>query len=467
MVKSSASIRRDILALAKEYVAARDLETPARSHIPVSGKVLGAEELCAMLEASLDMWLTAGRFNADFEKAFAEKLGVKHALTVNSGSSANLLALTALTSPKLGGRRLKKGDEVVTVAAGFPTTVNPIIQNGLVPVFVDVELGSCNIDLKRVEEAIGPQTKAVFLAHTLGNMYDPEAMLALCQRHGLYLIEDSCDALGARWKGRYAGTWGHLATFSFYPAHHITMGEGGALVTDDTDLYRIVRSLRDWGRDCWCEPGHDGSCGRRFKNSLGKLPLGYDHKYTYSHVGYNLKITDWQAAIGVEQLKKLDAFLARRRRNAALLLEGLSEFQALFSLPEISPHCQPSWFGFLLSVRPEAPFTKQALVEYLEENGVATRQLFAGNLLRQPMMTDDHIALRIGASSRLYSNELNEEHYGLLPNTELVMERSFWVATAQNVDENDMETILGLVRKFVKARSHLSFGPPLTAAAGV
>ena len=452
MGRTAEDIRNEIKKLAVEYyeLAHPDHRRPGR--IPVSGKVLGPEELCAMMDASLDMWLTAGRFNVEFEKAFAEKLGVGHALSTNSGSSANLLAITALTSPKLGDRRLKRGDEVITVAAAFPTTVNPIIQNGLVPVFVDVELKTFNIDISRMEEAVTPKTKAVFLAHTLGNMYDMDAMMDFCRRHDLWMIEDSCDALGARWNGRYAGTMGHMGTFSFYPAHHMTMGEGGAVVTNDARLYRIIMSVRDWGRDCWCRPGRDNTCGKRFSLKLGNLPFGYDHKYTYSHVGYNLKITDWQAAIGLAQLGKLDGFLEKRRRNAAVLLELLADLDDVLILPSHSEHCSPSWFGFPVSVRPGAPFSKQELVEQLESHGVGTRQLFAGNLLRQPMMTDSDVPLRIGSGPLMSSCQLSEENYAALPNTEFIMEGTFWLGSAQNVDENDEREISRVIHEFVRGR---------------
>ncbi len=451
-MRSAEQIREEIMSLAREYYDVAHPGSRRADYIPVSGKSLGAEELCAMIDASLDMWLTAGRFNAEFEKAFARKLGARYALTTNSGSSANLLALTALTSPKLGERRLRGGDEVIAVAAGFPTTVNPIIQNGLVPVFVDLELETYNAELAQVEAAITPRTKAIFLAHTLGAMYDMDAVAALCERHGLWLIEDSCDALGARWKGRYAGTVGHIGTFSFYPAHHMTMGEGGAVCTNDSLLYRILMSVRDWGRDCWCQPGHDDSCKQRFRMQLGKLPFGYDHKYTYSHIGYNLKITDWQAALALEQLKKLDGFLERRRNNARVLLEQLDDLGESLILPRNNASCEPSWFGFLLSVRPEAPFTKQELVEYLEAHGVGTRQLFAGNLLRQPMMTDNDIPLRIALSERILSSQLGEEHYAMLPNTEFIMNNTFWVGVAQNVDERDMMQISRHIHDFVAGR---------------
>lgn len=454
MSKTAEEIKNEIKKLAVEYYEMVRPDRRRPDYIPVSGKSLGKEELCAMMDASLDMWLTAGRFNAEFEKSFAEKMGVKYALSTNSGSSANLLALTALTSPKLGDRRLKKGDEVIAVAAGFPTTVNPILQNGLVPVFVDLELSTYNVDISRIEEAITPRTKAIFLAHTLGNMYDMDAMMELCRRHNLWMIEDSCDALGARWKDKCAGTMGHIGTFSFYPAHHMTMGEGGAVITNDTLLYRIIMSVRDWGRDCWCQPGRDNTCKKRFSLKLGNLPFGYDHKYTYSHIGYNLKITDWQAAIGVEQLKKLDGFLEKRRQNASVLLQELSDLSDVLMLPEHHPSCSPSWFGFLLSVRPEAPFTKQELVEYLESHGVGTRQLFAGNLLRQPMMTDYDVPLRIGSGPLMSSRDLNEEHYALLPNTDFIMEHTFWIGTAQNVDENDERKTSSIIHEFVASKKN-------------
>lgn len=389
-------IKSKILELSKEYYRQVRPDKKRPGYIPASGKKLGQEELCNMIEASLDMWLTTGRFNTEFEQKFAQKLNVKHALTTNSGSSANLLALTALTSPKLGDKRLKKGDEVIAVASGFPTTVNPIIQNGLVPVFVDSETGTYNIDVNKIEKALSPKTRCIFLAHTLGNMYDMDRIAEICQKHDLWLIEDSCDALGAKWDGKYAGTIGHIGTFSFYPAHHLTMGEGGAVITNDSKLYRIILSIRDWGRDCWCAPGHDDTCHARFKMKSGNLPEGYDHKYTYSHIGYNLKITDWQAACGVAQLDRLDDFLKIRRENAEILLKELADLQEYLLLPSHHEKCEPSWFGFLISVKEDAPFTKQQLVEYLETHSVGTRQLFAGNLLRQPMITTSDAVLRIG-----------------------------------------------------------------------
>lgn len=445
-------IKSKIIALSKEYAdcLAKEAAEKEKKYIPASGKNIGREELCNMIEASLDMWLTAGRFNDAFEKEFAEKLGVKYALTTNSGSSANLLAFSALTSYKLKERALQKGDEVITVAAGFPTTVNPIIQNGMVPVFVDSEIGTYNIDVNKIEEAVSPKTKAIFLAHTLGNMYDMDKIMALAGKYNLWVIEDGCDALGAKWNGRYAGTIGHIGTFSFYPAHHITMGEGGAVVTDDPLLHRILLSFRDWGRDCWCKPGRDDTCHNRFNMKLGHLPQGYDHKYTYSHIGYNLKITDWQASIALAQLKKLDTFLEMRRTNAATLLKELADLRDYLILPSADNRCMPSWFGFLISVKESAPFTKQDMVKYLESSGIGTRQLFAGNILRQPMFVENDVKLRIGRSELLNSRNLTEEHYKLLPNTDFIMNNTFWVGVAQNNTPEDMQKTSAVIHRFVK-----------------
>ncbi len=442
-------LRQAVKQAASEYYRHVHGTKKELTYIPPSGKVLDEEDLLSLVDASLDMWLTAGRFNDQFEREFAQFLGVKFALSTNSGSSANLLALSALTSPKLGDKRLKKGDEVITVAAGFPTTVNPIIQHGLVPVFVDCEVGSYNIVVSQIEAALSPKTKAIFIAHTLGNMFDMEAVLSICQKHHLWLIEDSCDALGAEWKGKKAGTIGHIGTYSFYPAHHLTMGEGGAVVTNDPQLYRIILSFRDWGRDCWCKPGTDNTCKNRFNMQLGHLPFGYDHKYTYSHVGFNLKITDWQAALGLTQLKKLPQFLQKRTANAAYLTRALADLQDYFILPTVAPDVKPSWFGYLISVKAQAPFTKQQLVEYLEAHGVGTRQLFAGNLLRQPMMVDNDIPLRIGSSPVLKSCDLTEKEYALLPQTDFIMDHTFWVGTFPALGEAEMEKIAQTIRHFV------------------
>ncbi|MEG2414576.1 MAG: lipopolysaccharide biosynthesis protein RfbH [Kiritimatiellia bacterium] len=448
-------IRNQMKALAREYMACVDAENKGKekTYIPASGKNLGVEELQNMIDASLDMWLTSGRFNDAFEKKFAEKLAVKYALSVNSGSSANLVAFSALTSPKLGDKALRKGDEVIAVAAGFPTTVNPIIQNGLIPVFVDCEIGTYNVKMDDVEKAITPKTRAIFLAHTLGNMYDMERVMALADKYHLWVIEDSCDALGAKWGNRYAGTIGHIGTFSFYPAHHLTMGEGGAVVTNDAMLRKIMLSFRDWGRDCCCPPGKDGICNNRFNMKLGNLPHGYDHKYTYSHIGYNLKITDWQAAIGLAQLDKLDGFLAQRKVNAETLLAKLADMTDYLILPKVADQCTPSWFGFLISVKDTAPFTKQEMVEYLEKQGIGTRQLFAGNILRQPMITTAEVALRIGDSAILKSKDLTEAHYRLLPNTDFIMNHTFWIGVAQNVNGNDMERSAATIKAFIASRT--------------
>ncbi len=415
-------------------------------YIPVSGKCIGVEELQNMIDASLDMWLTTGRFNNEFESSFSKYLGVSHCLTTNSGSSANLLALSALTSYKLAKRQIKKGDEVITVAAGFPTTINPIIMLGLVPVFIDCDVETCNIIAENIEKAITPKTKAIMLAHTLGNVFELEKIQELCKKYNLWLIEDSCDALGSEYNGQLTGTIGDIGTFSFYPAHHITMGEGGAVVTNNSLLNKILRSYRDWGRDCWCEPGHDNTCNCRFGQQFGKLPFGYDHKYVYSHLGYNLKITDWQAAIGCAQLKKLDSFIKKRRENFNLLYEKLKDLQDFIILPKKTEKSNPSWFGFLISVKEEGK--KQKLVEYLEKNNIGTRQLFAGNILRQPSFVENHIPLRINDSEILYSDELNNRHYDLLPNTDFIMNNSFWVGVFPGLGENEITKISKAIHEF-------------------
>lgn len=421
-----------------------------KNYIPCAGKVLGSEELCNMIDASLDMWLTTGRFNDEFEKKFAQYLGVKHALSTNSGSSANLLALSALTSHKLGDRQLKKGDEVITVAAGFPTTINPIIQQGLVPVFVDCEVGTYNIIADSIEEAITEKTKAIFIAHTLGNAFDLDKILEICEKHNLWLIEDSCDALGAEFNGKKIGTIGHIGTYSFYPAHHITMGEGGAVVTNDPNLYRIIMSFRDWGRDCWCAPGKDDTCKKRFSYQLGNLPMGYDHKFTYSHIGFNLKITDWQASIALAQLDKLPTFLEKRTKNAQYLLKQLNDLQEYLILPQIPSGVKPSWFGFLISLKPNNKFNKQQLVEYLEKNGIGTRQLFAGNILRQPMMVENDIPLKINSSILLNSRDLTEENYAALPNTDFIMHNTFWVGVYPELGEKELNKTSKLIHEFIE-----------------
>ena len=388
--RTAADVRESILELVSEYcrLAFPERQFEPGQAVPVAGRVFDRDEVAHLVDSSLDFWLTTGRFAEQFEKRFVARVGTRCASLVNSGSSANLLALTALTSHKLLDEQVRPGDEVITVAAGFPTTVNPILQNGLVPVFVDVEhpeaRATYNVDVQKLEAARSDRTRAVMLAHTLGNPFDCAVVADFCDRHGLWLVEDCCDALGAEYDGRHVGQFGDLATCSFYPAHHITMGEGGIVFTDSPKLEKLVESFRDWGRDCWCEPGHDDTCGKRFDWQLGDLPHGYDHKYIYSHIGYNLKLTDMQAAVGVAQLDKLDDFIARRRENYARLRRGLEHLQDVFVLPEPTPGSNPSWFGFPLSVRPTAPFSRRELVRHLDEHKIGTRQLFGGNLLRQP-----------------------------------------------------------------------------------
>jgi CDP-4-dehydro-6-deoxyglucose reductase, E1 len=386
-------LRSQILGLVEEYCAHAFPPQPffpGEGPVPVAGRVWDAEEVRHLIDSSLDFWLTAGRYANRFEKEFAEVFGLRQGTLVNSGSSANLLALTCLTSPKLGDRRLRPGDEVITVATGFPTTINPIIQNNLVPVFIDVTLPTYNVDVTQLEAARSPRTRAVMIAHTLGNPFDLDAVTAFAEKHDLWLIEDCCDAVGSTYRDRMVGTFGDLATVSFYPAHHITMGEGGFVLTRSPVLRKIVESFRDWGRDCWCEPGKDNTCGKRFDWQLGDLPHGYDHKYTYSHIGYNLKVSDMQAAVGIAQLQKLPQFVEARRANFRSLYDGLANLQEFFILPEPTPYSEPSWFGFPIALRAGAPFRRRDVVMYLERHGIATRQLFAGNIVRQPAYADVH-----------------------------------------------------------------------------
>jgi CDP-6-deoxy-D-xylo-4-hexulose-3-dehydrase len=381
--------RAAILELVHAYALRKEVRQPFRpgeSPVPPAGRVLNAEAYVTLVDAALDGWLTTGRFNDDFERRIAGRIGVAHALTVNSGSSANLLALTALTSPLLGARALKPGDEVITAAAGFPTTLNPILQNGMVPVFVDSELATANPGVDAIAAAIGPSTRAIMLAHALGNPFAAAQLRALADRHGLWLVEDCCDAFGSLHAGRSVGSFGHVGTLSFYPAHHITTGEGGAVFTDDPIIARAIESFRDWGRDCYCPPGKENTCGRRYGWQLGTLPCGYDHKYTYAHAGYNLKITDMQAALGVAQIKRLDQFIAARRQNFARLQDRLRACEEFLILPEATADSVPAWFGFLVTLRENAPCTRLDLLRYLEQCKVGTRLLFAGNLTRQPYM---------------------------------------------------------------------------------
>jgi CDP-6-deoxy-D-xylo-4-hexulose-3-dehydrase len=407
------AIREQIASLVDEYASfalTPQLFIPGTTLVPPSGKVIGAEELKNMVEASLDGWLTTGRFNTQFEKKLAAFIGVKHLITVNSGSSANLVAFSTLTSPKLGERAIKPGDEVIGVAAGFPTTVNPILQFGAVPVFVDVDGLTHNIDASKIEAAIGSKTKAIMLAHSLGNPFNLDVVTALCKKYKLWLIEDCCDALGSTYRGQMVGTFGDIATLSFYPAHHITMGEGGAVFTNNDELKSIAESFRDWGRDCYCKPGNDNTCGKRFCQKLGGLPEGYDHKYTYSHLGYNLKITDMQAACGLAQLGKAPQFIQARKDNFAFLRERLRNCEEFLNLPEAAEHSDPSWFGFPITLKEKCPVTRLDLLTYLDQNKIGTRLLFAGNLTRQPYM--------IGTNYRVS---------GDLKNTDNVMKNTFWI----------------------------------------
>lgn len=422
----------------------------SRDYIPASGKVLDQNELFNMIDASYDMWLTAGRFEEAFNEKFAQLLGMNHVLTTNSGSSANLLAITALTSYKLADKKLNIGDEVITAAACFPTTVAPIIQNNLIPVFVDVELGTYNVDIEQVEQAITNKTKAIFLAHTLGNPFNIKEILKITEEYDLWLIEDNCDALFSKYSGEYTGKFGHISTFSFYPAHHITMGEGGAVATNNEELHKILLSYRDWGRDCWCIPGRDDTCGMRFKKQLGKLPYGYDHKYTYSHMGYNLKITDWQAAIGLAQLQKLPEFVEKRKSNFKYLYSGLKEFEEYFILPEPTEDSEPSWFGFPITVKDNDKFDQIKLVKYLEENRIGTRKLFAGNILRQPAFINSNIKMRIGSSPLKNSNELTEKDLNKLQNTEDIMNKTFWIGIWPGINENDLEYVIDKVKDLIE-----------------
>ena len=423
--QKSRALRAQIATLVEEYATitlAPQPFLPGMSAVPPSGKLLDAAELKNMVEASLDGWLTTGRFNTEFEKKLCAFIGVKHLITVNSGSSANLVALSTLTSPKLGDRAIKQGDEVIGVAAGFPTTVNPIIQFGAVPVFVDVDRLTHNIDADKIEAAIGPKTKAIMLAHSLGNPFNLDVVTALCKRYNLWLVEDCCDALGSTYRGQMVGTFGDIATLSFYPAHHITMGEGGAVFTNHDELKTIAESFRDWGRDCYCQPGKDNTCGKRFDQQLGTLPHGYDHKYTYSHLGYNLKITDMQAACGLAQLEKAPAFIAARKANFAFLKERLKDCEEFVNLPQATEHSDPSWFGFPITLKGNCPVSRLDLLTYLDQNQVGTRLLFAGNLTRQPYMA--------GAKYRIS---------GDLTNTDNVMNNTFWIGVQPSLTLEMME----------------------------
>ena len=407
---------------------------PGKSRVNYAGRVFDEREMVNLVDASLEFWLTYGHWSRDFEKGLADYLGVRFALLVNSGSSANLLAFSTLTSPLLGARRICRGDEVITVAAAFPTTVAPIGQYGAVPVFVDVELETANIDVAWLESARSPKTKAVMLAHTLGNPFNVAAVKAFCDKYGLWLVEDNCDALGTKFAGRFTGTWGDIGTSSFYPPHHMTMGEGGAVYTDNPLLKKIALSIRDWGRDCWCESGVDNTCGCRFTKQFGKLPVGYDHKYVYSHFGYNLKATDLQAAIGCTQLEKFPSFVERRKENFARLYDGLHGLPQL-RLPGLAPEADPSWFGFLMTVLPEAGFTRNDLAQHLESQNIQTRNLFAGNILRHPCFE----ALREGVDYRVV---------GTLDNTETIMNDALWIGLYPGMGAARLDYMVETIRAF-------------------
>ena len=431
----SENTREKIIKLTREYYKEQfegDDFIPGQTYVNYAGRVFDEDELMSLVDSSLDFWLTAGRYAEQFEKEFAEFVGTRFCLLTNSGSSANLLALSALTSDSLADRKLRAGDEIITVAAGFPTTVAPIYQNNLTPVYCDIELGTYNVNIDELENAISDKTKAIFLAHTLGNPFNIDAAMKIKDKYGLWLIEDNCDALGSKWNGKSTGTFGDLGTESFYPAHHITMGEGGAVITDDPKMKKIVRSFRDWGKDCWCEPGVDNTCGKRFNWQIGDLPVGYDHKFIFSHVGYNLKISDMQAAVGVAQLRKLPDFIESRRKNFQVYLEVFKEYADYFILPKWEKHAEPSWFGFFLTVKPEAPFNKNQIVEFLENNKIATRMLFGGNIIRQPAYK--------GKKHRIVSD---------LKNTDFVMNNGFWIGVYPGLDQQRQNYVIEKFNDFL------------------
>ena len=433
---SQDELRRQIMELVTEYTKQRHAPrsfVAGETAIPPSGKVFGAEEVCNAVDAALDFWLTTGRFNASFERKLAEFLDVRWAVTTNSGSSANLLALAALTSPKLGEEALKAGDEVITVAAGFPTTVNPAVQYGLIPVFVDVDIPTYNIRADLIEAAITEKTAAIMVAHTLGNPFNVAEVMRIARKYDLWVIEDCCDALGSKYNGQLVGSFGDMGTLSFYPAHHITMGEGGAVFSNDNTLKVLVESFRDWGRDCWCDPGNDATCGKRFQWQLGELPFGYDHKYVYSHIGYNLKITDFQAAVGLAQLDRAPGFIQQRRRNFDAMQERLKPFEEFLILPEATPDSEPAWFGFPVTLRPEAPLTRLELLTYFDENKIGSRLLFSGNLTRQPAYKD--VRYRIS---------------GALSNTDIIMNQSFWLGIYPGITPEMMDFVAERTGALVK-----------------
>ncbi|SDC07882.1 CDP-6-deoxy-D-xylo-4-hexulose-3-dehydrase [Candidatus Frackibacter sp. WG11] len=429
MSNKVSKLRKEILEKVKELHKLQEKNSeyfkPGKDVIPFARRVYDEKEMMSLVDSALDFWLTAGRYAEEFEEKFADYFGLKSCSLVNSGSSANLIALTAFTSPKLGDKRLKPGDEVITVAAGFPTTVNPIIQNGLIPVFVDVNLGTYNVNIEQLRQAISSKTKAIMLAHTLGNPFNLEAVMEIAKEHDLYVIEDCCDAVGSTYNDELVGTFGDAATVSFYPAHHMTMGEGGAVLVDSTKLERIVRSFRDWGRDCYCEPGQDNTCGYRFERQMGTLPYGYDHKYIYSHIGYNLKVLDLQPAIGIEQLKKLPSFIKKRKENFKKLKDGLKDYEDYLILPEATKNSDPSWFGFPITVRKDSGINRADLVNHLEENKIMTRMLFAGNITRQPAY--QNVKYRV---------------VGNLENTDYIMNNTFFIGVYPGIDQEKRDYIL-------------------------
>ena len=436
--KTVDQLRQEIAALVEQYHQAAFPAKPflgGISTLPVSGKVFDADEMQHLVDSSLDFWLTTGRYAEQFETKFAKVMGMKHALLCNSGSSANLLAVTALTSPRLKKRALKEGDEVITVAAGFPTTVNPILQNRLVPVFVDVQLGTYDASMESIEAAIGPKTKAIVMAHTLGNPFNLDGVMSIAKEHNLFVVEDTCDAVGATYNDKPVGSFGDISTTSFYPAHHITMGEGGCVLVKSAPMKKIVESFRDWGRDCWCPPGNDDTCGRRFDWQLGELPYGYDHKYVYAHIGYNLKLTDMQAAVGVAQLKKLPDFIEARRHNFNRLYAGLKKFEEVLILPETTPKSNPSWFGFAITVRPGAPFSRLELVQHIESRRIGTRLLFGGNLMRQPAY--------IGMPHRVV---------GPLTNANIITDNTFWLGVYPGLNDEMVDFMIATVAEFVETK---------------
>jgi len=431
-MKTEKQIRKHIFEKVKELYKLRKGQEKfisGKTRVNYAGRVYNEKEIINLVDASLDFWLTTGRYAKKFEKEFAKFLGAKYCLLTNSGSSANLLAISALTSPKLGKKRLKPGNEVITTACGFPTTLNPIFQNNLIPVFVDIDLGTYSIQIDKLEKAISKKTKAIFIAHTLGNPVNLNKILKIAKKHKLWLIEDNCDALGSKYKNKHTGTFGDISTYSFYPAHQITMGEGGAVVTNNLLLKKIIVSFRNWGRDCWCEPGYDNTCGKRFNQQFGKLPFGYDHKYVYSHIGYNLKITDMQAAIGTAQLAKLPSFIKKRRENFNELYKFFKQYKKYFILPQLEKNSKPCWFGFTLLVKETAPFNRDEIVKYLEKNKIATRMLFGGNLTKQPAYQNTKYRI-----------------FDFLKNTDLVMNNLFWLGVYPGLNKE----MLGYIKKSFK-----------------